>query len=335
MTSFWVLQPARLGRAFVDGLALLTVLPVVAYAILRHTSRPPAAIQALGLVLPWMALPLVLALSLSLLAHARLGIYLTGVVLGAFLVGYGPRFLPRPAAQTAGPSFSVMTYNTLYTTRHADPVLKQIERFDPDIVALQEFYPPKNAAIAAELSRVYPYANWDRGYGLFSRFPLLDCAVERASWDVSGWVQRCRTEIAGRAATLYNVHLRPPYALETRLPLLNRRAVLGMDWSRRAGDLDVALKFIGQESGPQIVLGDFNMSDLEPPYAALRQRWGDAFREVGRGLGFTFHRAELPFPLWRIDYVFHTSDLAAQSARLGWFSESDHRPVIARLGFKN
>ncbi len=334
MTNLLVFQPARFGRVFIDLLALMAVLPVFAYAVLRHTSRPPSLIQALGLALPWLTVPLLAVLSLALLVHSRLGLFLIGAVLSAFLVGYGPRFIPHRIARAAGPSFTVMTYNTLYTTRNAAPVVEQVNAFNPDIVALQEFYPPKNAAVAAELSKIYPYSNWDKGYALFSRYPLRDCSVQRASWDVSGWVQRCRTEINGQAVTLYNVHLRPPYAVRSRLPLVNETTYTGMDWSRREGDLQVVMDFIGDEQGPQIVLGDFNMADSEPPYASLRKRWQDAFREAGWGMGFTFHRPEFPFPLWRIDYVFHTPDMMAQSARLGWFSESDHRPVIAVLGFK-
>jgi len=37
--------------------------------------------------------------------------------------------------------------------------------------------------------------------------------------------------------------------------------------------------------------------------------------------------------MWRIDYVFHSPDLLAFSTAVGDYSGSDHRPVIARLGF--
>jgi endonuclease/exonuclease/phosphatase (EEP) superfamily protein YafD len=71
----------------------------------------------------------------------------------------------------------------------------------------------------------------------------------------------------------------------------------------------------------------------------------DSWKEVGFGLGHTFPGSDVPgssrpylwgvpVPMWlaRIDYVFHTSDLQAVSARMASFDgASDHRGVIAVL----
>jgi endonuclease/exonuclease/phosphatase (EEP) superfamily protein YafD len=38
--------------------------------------------------------------------------------------------------------------------------------------------------------------------------------------------------------------------------------------------------------------------------------------------------------MWRIDYVFHSTDMVAVSATTGDYGGSDHRPVIAKLDFR-
>jgi endonuclease/exonuclease/phosphatase (EEP) superfamily protein YafD len=43
---------------------------------------------------------------------------------------------------------------------------------------------------------------------------------------------------------------------------------------------------------------------------------------------------ELHLPLVRIDYVFHSADLRAISARVGPSTGSEHLPVVADLVFR-
>ena len=87
-------------------------------------------------------------------------------------------------------------------------------------------------------------------------------------------------KIAGRRVTIINTHLRPPHASQRYVGLLRRRIYDGMDSARRDGDLAFLLDFIGppQPGETQIVLGDFNLGEVEPPYAHLRRHWDDAFR---------------------------------------------------------
>jgi endonuclease/exonuclease/phosphatase family metal-dependent hydrolase len=98
---------------------------------------------------------------------------------------------------------------------------------------------------------------------------------------------------------------------------------------------------------PVIVLGDFNATEDEPPYANLLGREGDAnrlldsFREAhakrGPGEG-TFHGFKGDRDRNRIDWILHTDDLKTLSCEIVHDSEnghypSDHFPVAAVLEF--
>ena len=57
----------------------------------------------------------------------------------------------------------------------------------------------------------------------------------------------------------------------------------------------------------------------------------DSFSEVGWGVGHTFYPPQLPFPIQRIDYVWHSEDFRATQAYVGEDGGSDHLPIVAKL----
>jgi len=95
------------------------------------------------------------------------------------------------------------------------------------------------------------------------------------------------------------------------------------------------LQAIDALASPLVLAGDFNISDQHEWYKRVSERFRDAHREAGSGMGFT--RTPLfgsDFPMWRIDFVFYTSEIVALSTSLGEFGGSDHRPVMAELAFR-
>jgi endonuclease/exonuclease/phosphatase (EEP) superfamily protein YafD len=86
--------------------------------------------------------------------------------------------------------------------------------------------------------------------------------------------------------------------------------------------------------GPLVVLGDFNLTNLQVSYDEIIRTLRDAHADAGYGLGFTRTplRGTGP-PTWRIDFVFYTPELVALSTTHGDFGGSDHRPVVAELAF--
>ena len=113
----------------------------------------------------------------------------------------------------------------------------------------------------------------------------------------------------------------------------------GYSTTARDRELDLLIEQLDGLDGTIVVLGDFNMTDQSSRYRRLTQRLSDAYREAGWGFGHTFPDVEkvgpipIPFPLVRIDYVFHSWNLTAEKATVGANGGPDHRYLVAELSF--
>ena len=151
----------------------------------------------------------------------------------------------------------------------------------------------------------------------------------------------------GRDLVLYDVHVRsfgdakpwadPSFRLlrpSTWDPSLRRLRSVYRD---RAIDVDRIAEAIAADSLPVVVAGDFNSTADNWTYRRLRTAGGvsrtDAFRARG-GLawGRTFH-AETP--VVRIDHILVDPALAVTGAETRSVGFSDHRPVLARLRWRD
>ena len=110
------------------------------------------------------------------------------------------------------------------------------------------------------------------------------------------------------------------------------------DTARRNAEVRRLTEIVDSVRGPLLVTGDFNMTEYSADYHAMRARLGDAFRAAGRGLGLTFPRPRsyprelpAPWPVVRLDYVWHSEELRPLDAHVGSSGGSDHRPVIVRV----
>ena len=83
---------------------------------------------------------------------------------------------------------------------------------------------------------------------------------------------------------------------------------------------------------PAVLMGDFN---ARPDWAQIDMiasaGWVDAWAEAGSGDGFTSNSAD---PRYRIDYIFHTSDMTATDVGVFQSTASDHFAVVADLTFE-
>lgn len=327
---------ARLSRRF--GFAALNLLAVLQVGVLLFYFIQSVLFESdwwfvgvLGFMLPWLFLPLLVLIPLAVWARRPLVLVSVGVSGLLFLATYGALFTPAPAPQTDGPPFTLMSYNVLYASDQADPILAEIARYDADILGLQEFLPPKAGALQSRLAPSYPYRYVGESFALFSRFPLENCRVLRQTGRVSGWIQRCDLLISDRRIALYQVHARPPHTVSGLRFGLSTPLLVDLERAQNRSDLQALFPYLQTEAGPVLVFGDFNQTDRDPQVQALSRTMTDAFRARGWGFGFTFSRFGVP--VWRIDYVFHSAELVTRRATTGAFSGSDHRPLIVELGF--
>jgi vancomycin resistance protein VanJ len=331
--------PGFLKRLAIAGINLLTPLQaglIVAYFALRWLGGGDLwFVDGLGYVLPWLFGPLVVLLPGALLHRSRPLLTLAAVPTALFLLTYGHLYLPRLPVRSTGPTFTAMTYNVLYRNPGTEQVAAAIEGQAPDFFGLRELEPPMAQALESRFADQYPYYRIEPGCGFWSRYPILQYEAFRLGGGEGHWAQQLVLEIDGRRVTVLSVHPRSPplrgfhpFGLPLGVPT---------GFANEGRDVDVRdlLGRLERIGSPLVIIGDFNLSDQQGPYADLARHLRDAHRESGWGMGFTFTRfPRLGLPMWRIDYVFHSPDLVALSTVVGDYGGSDHRPVIARLAFQ-
>ena len=325
------------GKLLQAGI-LVYGLGVSAYLLARFTvgERWNFVAMANNFV-PWYAAGgLALAL-LALFSRRRallIACQLPGLI--AFLLLYGDLLLPQPAHDVENkPVITVATYNTLSALSDPQRVVDVIADLDADVIGLQEFGPAQADLIAAQLADTYPYQALYPGLplpgvGLLSRYPILEAEVILPYPD-SMWDLRAVLDINGTTTVVYVVHPPPPK---------NNLSPVHYNNERRDSEITILLNdYIRHETGPVLVMGDFNATDQSRIYHDLDAVLDDAFREAGHGMGFTYP-ANLRnwfrlIPLVRIDYVWYSAHFAALDAWTGSDSGSaDHLPVVAKLAQK-
>ncbi len=325
------------------GRALLTLILAAAdlYAVLvmgfvllhRLTAERLWPVAFLVNLLPWLLLPALLTVPLTLALRRWRRAALAALPLIAFALLYGDLFLPdlRPARACADPgdgcrALRVMTYNLLGDSRpDQDAQIAILRGSGADLIALQEVSEPVAARIEAELADVYPYRilypEGIPGTGLLSRYPIVRHEPLRYTSRLLSlyaviWID-------GRPVRVISAHPPPPGMFH------------GTYLIRGSADI-AALTALALEGGPTLLLGDFNTADQTADYASIRRAGlRDAFREAGWGLGVTFparfaYQEDFP-PLVRIDYIWLTEDFRAVRAWVGPDGGSDHLPVLADL----
>jgi vancomycin resistance protein VanJ len=242
--------------------------------------------------------------------------------------------------------FSVLSYNIHAEEQDLRPMADVIRAADADVVALQEVSFAAASCFAAEFADKYPYqANHPNEYAsagqaVLSKFPIRTNKYWRHE-DIPNALghQRIELEIGAHQIVMYNVHPVHPGMVGARF-----------DAKPRAIEVGALVKMAKAEALPVIIAGDMNLTDQSDDYARLASRYSDTFREVGRGMGFSFPDWRAPKsrsdvsasrflfflpPFMRLDYVFHDQSFRALEAKVGDNSAgSDHRPLFVRLAVK-
>lgn len=252
-------------------------------------------------------------------------------VLGCMFI-YGPFLFPRSADATVDTqSLTVLTFNIQTAIENPESVAAIIRESSADIVAVQELSGQAadyfREALADEFpyQALYPQDNPYVGQGLLSRYPILAEEYWRNE-DLGPTLGHLRVQldINGVPVTLYNTHPVPPFSFIGQFGL-----------QAHSGAIAILLERAITETGPVILLGDFNMTPQFDEYHQVTASYTDAFRVVGHpGLGFTYPNGlQLPLPpLVRLDYVFYNDSFRGQEAYvLAHSGSSDHLPLWVEL----
>ena len=198
---------------------------------------------------------LLLLIGLGLLARSVWSPILA-LLLGANLYASQAYWLPDRSPDTIERDLRIMAANVRAENEHADGLLAQIDREQPDVVAIVEF----NASWAARLEplhRTFPYRievpRADHfGIALFARRPILGQRL----LDLDGTPAiDAEIDAASGVVRVVAVHLVPPMSQHAAAQQRRQRTQLA--------------RHVATGPRPLIVIGDLNMTPYSPNFAEL------------------------------------------------------------------
>jgi endonuclease/exonuclease/phosphatase (EEP) superfamily protein YafD len=236
-----------------------------------------------------------------------------------WLSGLSPR---QPVSDAT--TIKVMTHNIFglnYDMRRVDAVIREE---DPDIVALQEYF-PEQAGLGELLRERYPYSVRCQGgkranLGLYSKFPFREEMAAGECPDNAQGTQRTAHIIAGftlstgASFALMTTHMDWPYPIE-----------------RQRDEFVAVAEAVNAIEGPLLVVGDFNSTPWSYSMKAFEAASG-LTRETRNLMTypelFTTRRGLIRLePFLPLDHVFQRG-LSVSELRVGEQTGSDHRPVV-------
>lgn len=238
---------------------------------------------------------------------------------------------PRKAAPD-GAELTAVTLNIRAGLEVEAPALAAFLRDSgADVVALQEARKPSAAPRpdpVPELVRLLPEFQVARGglrdeLVILSRHPVLSTRV----YELAGLSEalEARIDFRGRPLRVLDVHLMtgdPRGALRGQGFAFRRRLQLTAE--TRHLQTQALLDLLVGESVPTLLMGDFNT----PPHSASHERLSrvlvDGFGAAGLGFGYTYKSS---LPVWRIDYVWASTELGVARSEVLPERVSDHRAV--------
>lgn len=233
---------------------------------------------------------------------------------------------------------TVMTYNiqsgrNLAQDRDIRHAISTIRKESPDILSLNEvqhctaFCPDGRCqaqAVAEALG--YPYFRFGRsidyeggeyGNALLSRYPILESAVfpipdipeeQRDSWFEPRTHLFCRLDLGGREMIALTSHY-------------------GLSDGEIQNAVQETLRLAVERNLPLIFMGDLNAQPDSPLLAPL---FG-IFSDSAAGMESSALTYPSDTPSEKIDYIFHRGGFATLRAWVPETTDSDHRPLCARL----
>jgi endonuclease/exonuclease/phosphatase (EEP) superfamily protein YafD len=298
---WWLATIMLFGPRWVYGAPLVLLIP--AAAMLRRRLLWPLAVAAVVVVWPIMGLCL----------------------------PWGRVVAPD------GPMLRVLTFNVAGEATTPDALLKLIETFQPDVVALEEscaaeFYGwPKEwqvlqhgELLVASRYPMYEIPEIDHVYpGQVSlRWTLLQCVISTPDGDVDFCCIHLPSPRSGIATVLDQSTVLAP----------SRSGMVDEGTRKRRRQADEAARWVEGKSASVILAGDFNMTTDGSIYRGAWGRYRNAFSTSGSGFGNTIRAGTHGWQFGaRIDHILTGSHWWPRRCWVGPDIGSDHLPLIADL----
>lgn len=312
----------------------------------------------LGLLYPWLALINVFFILYWLPGKRRIWALLSLLTL---LAGWGHLqgligFHGQDPKGDGHSQLRILSYNVrMFQPYHAKSVQmieppewkSSLDRYRPDILCMQE-YDHGPAFNTTELCRKAGMVHHVRKNGgelaIFSKNPILNASTHMFS-KMYGF-QFADIRYGEKTVRIYNVHLQSNSITGIAARVVEKgslrekstwRDIRGMlSRYRRAARIReeqaaVIARHIRSSPYPVVLCGDLNDVPQSYVYHQIGANLQDAFRVRGKGLGTTYAG---PIPGLRIDVVLADPRLKVLSCRIGKAEFSDHRPILAVIGWE-
>jgi endonuclease/exonuclease/phosphatase family metal-dependent hydrolase len=225
-----------------------------------------------------------------------------------------------------------------------EKIVEFINKENPDIICLQEFYTNDKATEESFVSLLGEYRyhavfysvirkNSSYGVATFSRYPIK-MTLEIPFEITANAAMYTDIDVDGKVIRVYNVHLQ---SIKLNINSLFSNKSKRIDeieevssrlktaFIKRAGQVDIMAKHIDVSPYPVIVCGDFNDTPVSYTYNKIRGNRLDTFCEAGKGMPSTYRLSIVPF--FRIDYILHDKIIESLTYSVHEIDCSDHYPV--------
>lgn len=351
----------------VDGFMLMcNVVVLILFVLSAYSDRIPPSkhlyASYMGILFPLFLL-LTLFFVLYWVVRRRYYFLLT---VGMILFCWEPttRYLPYHlfGNEVDTTDLKILTYNTCALGRSAlnkdalpNKVLDFIKNEDADIVCLQE-YTFNNSGLSEKIIRkelaAYPHYHFSRasnhttnsGLAIFSKFPItktkqidfksmyntsclyeLDIDGQKVTV-INNHLESNKLSIEDRAFYLDLIkHFEPEKLVGARTTLIHK---LGAAYKIREIQTNQLRTVIDKVTTPIIVCGDLNDTPISYCYHNLRGEMVDAYQNAGFGPSISYHESGFFF---RIDHLFHSSDIKSTRAKVHFVKFSDHYPITVSI----
>jgi len=259
-----------------------------------------------------------------------------------FAALYSPYIIPDfSAGPEAGnpPDVRVMTFNILNENDDHAAVLEIIDRYEPDVVAIQELKASIAPDFRSALYDTHPNAIVGSPVNggttaLFSRSPLT--ATHELDFGIDRPAVFATTTVADHEVVVAAAHLNPAYYAIATTPWRNRPAAIDDFANDQRSQAEQLLDHLATYPDVVAFVGcDCNTRELNQTNQVLSEQLVDPTRE----LGYPIRRTSLPGTvnerrIGHVDYVWYRepSDVAVTVDgvyRVNDRGGSDHHPVIA------
>lgn len=244
------------------------------------------------------------------------------------------------ASSARGQTLKVISCNVQDFRPDFASVLKEVSRFNPDVVAFQD------ARSESTLLRQY-FESWhslrEGEYFLASRYPIkLISAGHFEAFDRLGAIQ-CELELPSTKIMFFNVHQMTPRHglrnLDISSPITQRGSGrMAQYLELRTAEAIELRDFVEGSRGqlPTLIAGDFNTPCESSLYHRNWFGYQNAFNVAGIGYGYSFPCTRQycwppGLPWMRLDHILADDAWKVHKCFVGKANGSDHRLIAATL----